>query len=255
MQDTNLFKEPHNPKGIEIFSKTMIGLIIWVLISFLIFIILILVWGMFEAAIQNRMTNNASTTNPLLPLILIVIAFFATLIGNIIITGFYNLFFSNKYYDISKMFKLTLLNNIILFFVFAPLYIIFYDKIQILFIILAFHIIFSVFLSLSNIEFTTNPNYVSVHMIWTSIWLLLSILIFAFFYKTNELSDQGIIKTFLTLPAILAYTLTPLLHSIWEKIYYKFYQMNNNFLYIPSLDEVIVDEDEENWDDNINVEN
>lgn len=53
----------------------------------------------------------------------------------------------------------------------------------------------------------------------------------------------------------------PLFHSIREKIYYKFYELGNNFMYIPSLEEVIAmsqeevsSDDEENPDTKINVD-
>jgi len=51
------------------------------------------------------------------------------------------------------------LTNGILFFVLAPIYIIFAGEIEILFLILGFHVLFSVFVSASQIEFSTNPNY------------------------------------------------------------------------------------------------
>jgi len=55
----------------------------------------------------------------------------------------------------------------------------------------------------------------------------------------------------IALPSVLAYFFLPLCHGIWEKIYYKFYSMGNNFFYIPSLSEVLVDEEE---DDTIEVD-
>ena len=55
-------------------------------------------------------------------------------------------------------------------------------------------------------------------------------------------------RILMLLPTVLWYSIMPLVYGIWEKIYYKFYEMGNNFFYIPSLSEVA-------WQDNgINVE-
>ena len=51
-------------------------------------------------------------------------------------------------------------------------------------------------------------------------------------------------RILVSLPPVLAYFCLPLFHSAWEKVYYKFYSMGNNFFYIPSLSEVMVDAEE-----------
>jgi len=87
------------------------------------------------------------------------IGFLSTFIGNIAVGGIYGLFYNRKYYNTSKMFGLLFLTNGILFFFLAPIYIVFASQIDILFLILGFHILFSVFASAAQIEFSTNPNY------------------------------------------------------------------------------------------------
>ncbi|HCY20266.1 TPA: hypothetical protein DIC40_00035 [Patescibacteria group bacterium] len=52
-----------------------------------------------------------------------------------------------------------LLTNGLLFFILAPMYFVFASQIQSLFLVLGFHILFSVFVSACQIEFTANPNY------------------------------------------------------------------------------------------------
>lgn len=238
--------EPNNPSWWEIVAKTLIWFGIWIILAILVFIILILVWWILKEAFE-------SNSNPLLPFILIIIAFICSLVGNIIISGVYNLFFPNKYYDLWKMFSLTIIVNILLFFIIAPLYIVFFNEIKSLFIILAFNIIFSVFFSNSIIEFITNPNYAGAYMIGTTIWLSVTISIFLIIYKLSYGMSWLDSKTeiLLVTPPILAYTIIPLVSNVWQKLYYKFYQMWNNFLYIPSIQEVLVDEDEI---DEINIE-
>ena len=45
-------------------------------------------------------------------------------------------------------------------------------------------------------------------------------------------------------PCITAYTFVPFVHALWEKMYYKSYEVGNNFLYIPSLQEVTIKEED-----------
>lgn len=65
----------------------------------------------------------------------------------------------------SKMISLILFANIILFIVFIGLYIIFSSSVTTLFFVLAAHIIFTVFVSYTLVEISTNPNYAAVHLI------------------------------------------------------------------------------------------
>jgi hypothetical protein len=115
---------PPRPSGRQIMFKTLIGLIVGIFTAFLIFIILLLLGGMIQEALRNSI-NGATAINPLLPLVLIVISFLGTFIGTIIIAGVYNLLYTDTYYDLGKMFNVTLLINILLFFFFIPLYLIF----------------------------------------------------------------------------------------------------------------------------------
>jgi len=246
---------PHNPSWWHVLLKALIGLIIGIFISFLVFIILILVWGLIEEAISNKIIGWWAT-NPLLPLILVIIAFLGTFIGSILLAGIYNVIFTDKYYDMGKMFSLTLFANIITFVIFIPMYVLFAGSIDELFFILAFHIMFTVFLSFCLIEFSTNPNYSAVHMLWSAIGLVIWLLIFAAVYKIIDINVGRSAQILIALPPVLVYLSLPFWHGIWEKIYYRFYMMWNNFFYIPSLTEVLVDE-EINDDaevDDINVE-
>lgn len=164
--------------------------------------------------------------------------------------------FTDKYYDMSKMFSLTLFANIITFIIFIPLYILFAGSIDELFFILAFHIMFCVFLTFCLIEFTSNPNYSAVHMIGASIGMIAALLIFAAIYKFIDINVGRSAQVMIALPPVLIYISLPFWHGIWEKIYYRFYTAGTNFFYIPSLNEVLVDEEQdgETEVDDINVE-
>ncbi|MDP2670426.1 MAG: hypothetical protein Q8O99_05925 [bacterium] len=244
MTDSQLLDiEPSNPSRRQVFLKSILGLIVGVFISFLVFLILLLVGGIVQEALASKIIG-ADGTNPLLPLILLVIAFLGTFIGCVIMAGIYNLIFTEKYYDMSKMFGLVLFANIIVFVFFIGLYLLFAGGIEQLFFILAFHIIFTVFLSFALIEMSTNPNYSAVHLIGTSIGLLLAVLCFGLGYKIIDINAGRSVHILLSLPPVLAYFLIPFWHGLWEKVYRKFYEAGNNFFYIPSLSEVMVDEEE-----------
>lgn len=44
------------------------------------------------------------------------------------------------------------------------------------------------------------------------------------------------------LPSIIWYVCIPFFHALWEKIYYKFYENGNDFLYLPTLQEITQEE-------------
>ena len=235
--------EPANPSRWQVFLKTILWLIVGIFIAFLVFVILLLVGGIVQEALVSKIVGTDGI-NPLLPLILLVIAFIGTFVGSVILCGIYNLIFTEKYYDMTKMFSLTLFANIIVFVFFIGLYLLFGAAIEQLFFVLAFHIIFTVFLSLSLIEISTNPNYAAVHLIGTAIGLVIAILLFAVGYKIIDINEGRSVNILLSLPPVLAYCFIPFRHGIWEKIYRKFYEAGNNFFYIPSLNEVLVDQQE-----------
>ncbi len=247
----NLVIEPYNPTPVWMIWKFWIGLIIWLMIAFFIFILLMVFWGLFDEAIRSTMWGNASA-NPVLSLIIMIIAFLAAFLWNVMVWIIYNLFFNNKYYDLGKTLSLVSIINIFLFFIMALIYVVYNSNAEVLFLVLAFHIFFAVFLSITIMEIATNPNYSWVHMIWATIWLIISILIFLIVYNTLNIGIWDWIEMLFILPPLLSYTIVPLLHSLWEKLYYKFYEAGNNFLYIPSIDEVLVNEEDE---DDVNVEN
>ncbi|MBP6911136.1 hypothetical protein KBC03_06180 [Patescibacteria group bacterium] len=249
--NVKLGNEPHNNTGWQVFAKAAIGLAVGVVIAFLIFIILFLASSMFTQALKSGINSPgvANTVNPLLPLVLVIIAFIATFVGSVILSGLFNLFYSNKYYDLGKTFSVSLLTNIFLFFLMIPLYMIFYENINTLFYVLGFHIIFAIFISYCQGEFVTNPNYSSSHLLGAVIGAVLAVLGFAIVGKTFQ-GNQNM----LLIPSILGYTLIPFFHALREKIYYKFYENGNNFLFLPSLSEIIAAEENVTTNDDITVD-
>lgn len=248
--------EPNNTTVGQIVAKVAMGLIIGLIIAFLVFVITIL----FNTAIQQGVRAISSDTqlggNPVLPLIFMLIAFIANMSGNVLVGVVYNLLYTNKYYDLGKIISLIAISQIIIFFIIAPLYMLFWDSILGLFIIVAFHVIFWVFISYSQMEFATNPNYSGSNLIGWVIGFCLTLLIFLSFYKSFGAAEFGLdssstqkVKMLIAIPPLLAYTILPLAYSLWEKLYYVFYENGNNFFYIPSLSEVIYDQSNGQWQD------
>lgn len=151
---------PGNPSGWAVMGKLGIGVVIGFMISLLIFLVIFMLGA-------ETFTDVA---NSLLPLILILIAFICTFIGNVMVMGSYSLFYGAKYYDFGKMFSLVLLSNGILFFLFAAVYIMANSGTDtVIFMVLAFHILFSIFIAYAMIEFVTNPNYAGSSLMGTVI--------------------------------------------------------------------------------------
>jgi hypothetical protein len=239
-QEKNAFNEPNNLSGRQVIGRTFTWLAVGWIIAALLFVVLTFIGGMFITALGGPDSAGwlASRPNPLLPLILLFIGFLSTFIGNISISGLYSLFDSKKYTNATKTFGLLLLTNGLLFFILAPIYLVFSSNIQTLFIVLWFHVLFSVFISACQIEFSSNPNYSGSAFMGNIIGFAAALLLYSIFYKTATNGDtQQQTYLLMLLPSILWYTLIPLWAGIREKIYYKFYEMGNNGFFIPSPSE------------------
>ena len=242
-----LTNEPSNISWWQITWKIWIGIGVGGMITIILFMITTFMNSIFSSA----MVNTGATINPIISIVLLFIGFVSTFIGNLAIAWIYNLFFSRKYINWSKIFGLLLLTNGLLFFIFAPIYFIFSNQIETLFIIMGFHIVFSIFISACQIEFSANPNYAGSSLIGNTIWFALTIAVYCIFYKQSLLWwAEKVTYLLMLLPTILGYTLIPLGASIREKIYYKSYEIWNNSLYLSSEADEIDNEDE----DEINTE-
>ncbi len=252
MTSTDLEKfttEPNNTPVGQIVAKVVMGFIIGLIIAFLVFVVTILFNTIIQQWVRAISTDSQVGGNPVLPLIFMLIAFIASMSGNMIIGTVYNLLYNSKYYDLGKIMSLITISNIVIFFIMAPVYMLFWDSILGLFIIVAFHVIFGVFISYSLMEFTTNPNYSGSNLLGGVIGFCITILIFLSFYKSFGAAEFGLdnastqkIKMLIAIPPLLSYTIIPLAYCLREKLYYKFYEMGNNFLYVPSLSEVVYDQ-------------
>lgn len=72
----------------------------------------------------------------------------------------------------------------------------------------------------------------------TTLGFVLAFLLYALVYKmSGSAAVQQKIYLFMLVPPIVGYAIVPFGAGIREKIYYKFYEMGNNGLYIPSCTE------------------
>jgi len=237
-----LNKEPNKTSWWQIIGKMFIGLVVGWIIATLLFIVLSFVGSMITDALQQESMNS----NPLLPILLLFIWFLWSFIWNMAVALVYNLFYSKKYYNTSKMLWFILLSNTIILFVLAPLYLIFSKQIEVLFLILGFHVLFSVFISSNQIDFISNPNYAWSALMWNTLWFAVAMLAYGIIHKIANISAiQQQVYLLMGLPSILWFMIIPFCASIREKIYYKFYEMWNNAFYIPSISEIVKDEDDE----------
>lgn len=222
--------EPINPTGWQLMGKTITWLVTWFLIALVIFLVIMMLGS-------EKFMENAG---PLLPFLLILITFICTLIGNTIIVGAYNLFFPEKYYDFWKMFGFILLWNWLILFLFVFVYFMGNTKDISILMIVAFHVLFSIYVAYNFIEFLPNPQYSGSAFVGNTLWFVLGIVIYlAIFNLTKHTADKGtVIYNLMIWPSILWYTLIPLIGGIWQKIYYRFYEMGNNFFYLPTEAEV-----------------
>lgn len=223
-----LIEKPNQSSWWEIFGKIFIGLVIWAVISWLLFMILTAVWW-------SLTWLDADSKSPILPLLLIVAGFLSSFIGNLWVAWLYILFFSKKYYNMNKCIWILLLTNWMLFIFLLPIYITFNGNLNWLFMILWFHIIIATFLSSQQMENMRNPNYSASALIWNTLSLALVMLIYWFIRRYYVNADaQNKTYIFLLIPPILSFCVIPLWLGIREILYYKFFEIWNNPFYAES---------------------
>lgn len=109
--------------------------------------------------------------------------------------------FGSKYYDAGKTFSFVIISNVILLFFFSPLYMMYSDNIQSMFVILGIHVLVAIFVSASIQEFVTNPHYSGSHLIGALLGLSVTIFAFGLVVKSVDLNTSGIEKILLSMPA------------------------------------------------------
>lgn len=255
MTDNKLSVDPYNPSYWHIIGKWMIGFAIGIVVAFLVFAITVLFNGTIQKWLGTISSNWALSGgingSPALALILLFIAFVVSFMWNIMVATIYGLVYSDKYYNTTKSIWHTIFVNLILLVAFAGIYFVYSNDISSMFMILAFHIVFALYISHNAIEYNANPNYSMVAMIGNTMGMTLFITIFLVLFKFMSMwsnwasnlsgANKSTITILLSAPAILSYSIMPFVSAVWEKIYYGIYTLGSNFLWTASLDDVMVD--------------
>lgn len=245
---TNLEIEPNQTSWWELIWKIFIWLLIGGLLAILLFLILSIIWWIFTDT-YTQISNFDSSSNPILPLLIILIWFLISFIWNIWICSIYNLFFSRKYYRTRKSIWIIALTNGMLLLFLIPIYFIFGNDTNTMFMVLGFHIIIWWFLSSLQTEIVSNPNYGSSSVIWATLSFAIIMLIYSIIRKVAmNWGSQQKLYLLLLFPPVICYTLLPLWACIRESIYYKMYELWNNPFFIPSNDKNL--DISEKWDVN-----
>lgn len=252
--------EPNDVSGWELLWKIVIWIIFGGIIVLLLFLILSFVWGIFTNA--EAQIWNYDSTNSVIPLLLILIWFLVSFIWNIWVCGVYHLFFGRTYHKLGKSVWILALTNWILLLFLIPVYFIFSNDTNVLFLILGFHIILATFLSSQQVESVANPNYSNSALIWHTLSVALIMLCYSIIWKA-AMSGWSQDKTYLLLlfPPFLAYFIMPLWSGIWDRIYYKMYEVWNNPFFAQSRcddDDIAIWDKSWSWipaeNDDINVD-
>jgi hypothetical protein len=243
---TNLEIEPNQSSWWELLWKIFIWLLVWGILAILLFLILSIIWGIFTDS-YTQVADYNSSSNPILPLLIILIGFLVSFIWNIWICGIYSLFFSKKYYRTRKSIWVIALTNWLLLLFLIPIYFIFGSDTNTMFMILGFHIIIGWFLSSLQSEIVSNPNYGASSVIWATLSFVLIMLIYSIIWKVAmDWWSQQKLYLLLLFPPVICYWLLPLGASIRESVYYKMYELWNNPFFIPSNDKSL--DISEKWD-------
>jgi len=243
--------EPTNPTGVVIVMKLVIWIILWVIFSVMVFLAFVWLGSSIATALKNSSQHLQFT--PLVWLSFMWIALITSIAWSFVTSIIYNIVWQDEYYDIKLMSSGILTANLLILIIFLLFYIYvgsILSDIDVLFVVYGFHLFFSIYVSFTIIDIIKNPNYSPVYVIWNAFWFIIALLIFFIIYSAYSGKGEET-KNILFYPPILAFSIIPFIASIWEKIYYKLYEMWNDFLYVPSLSEVLVDEEEI---DEINVD-
>lgn len=243
---------PVNSDGLSLLWKIFIWIVVWFMFSALVFIMVMWLSTSIDQAVSNS-ANNIKYS-PLLWLSFLAIASLISIIWTIVIAWIYNIVRNEDYYDMKIMSSSILAVNLLLLIPFLLLYWYVWttSNIWTIFIVYGFHLFFSIYVSLTCIDVIKNPNYSIVYIVWNGFGFILVLLIFfiiySFYSSVKSWTDQ---KNILLFPPILAFSLIPFISWVFEKAYYKLYEMWNDIFYVPSLSEVMVDEEEI---DDVNVD-
>lgn len=216
---------PSDVTAWSFFGKIFIGLAVWLCIVALLF------WTL--TAIGWLTENGDGQVNSMLKILLAVVWFIVQFVWSLALALMYNIFFSKKYYNFAKMFGLIFASSIIFLIFFLLIYLLF-EWMGDLYVVLWFHVIFGLFISLNLMDFLSQPNYSATSLLWNTFWCILTVVVYLLVIRYGNFSYPSIA----IISVLLSYILMILWSNIWDAIYYKLYEWWNNPFYLPSLSEL-----------------
>lgn len=220
--------------------KIFIWLLSWGIISVILFL--------FTGVIGGILGDNGGAPTSILWIVLAAVGFITGMIGNMGCALLFNILFSKRYYNLSKMLGLIFTSSMIIFVAFVPIYLLFPWTVTTAYSICGFQIIFSFFITICLMDFLSHPNYSASSLMGNLLGFMFSSAAYLVLVNiTNSNSEDIETNTLLLLivPSILGYTVTLFGSGIWDAIYYKLFEWGNNPFYLPSLTELKRKEQEE----------
>lgn len=204
------------------FGKIIVWLVVWLCAVALLF------WSLAAVGWIAGLNSWNSVLRVIFPIIWFVVNF----VWSLALALMYNIFFSKRYYNFSKMAGLIFVSSLILL-LFSFVFYLMYKNTNDLYIVLWFQILFWLYFSLNLMDYMSQPNYSASSMMWNTLWCILTVIAYLLLMPFVE----NLIY-YSILPVILSYSVMILWASIWDAVYYKLYEWWNNPLYLPSLTEL-----------------
>ncbi len=229
--------EPNEVTGSSFFGKIVMGIVCWGLIAGLLFGIAWLMGGILG--------NENDTASGILGVVLAWVVFITGMLWNMGCALMFNIFFSKKYYNLSKMLGLIFTSSLIIFIIFVPIYFLFEGGANVKYCVAGVQIIFSFFITLSLMDFLSHPNYAASSLMGNLVGFMLSCTVYFAVAMGALKNDATGTLILLISPSLIGYTVTLFGSSVWDMIYYKLFERGNNPFYLPSLSELRREEQEE----------
>lgn len=253
-----LLNAPSTIGGWALLGKIIIGVIVWILMAVLFYVLFLTVGGLLwwwgaEGGLSwaGLLDNEESQFAWIISLFL---WFVVSFVGNLFLMVIYTFFFSGRYKDIWKTVWLLLLTNGILAIGMAVIFLMFKDIKNASVVWFVLYVCLATFLSTCQMEFVVNPNYSASSLMGCCLGFCISIsvltvmLVPSLNQSVNNTSSQMMI--FLT--PILVFPLMILGQGLWDIVYGKFYELGANPFYLKSraeLDtEALLEEQKQEYD-------
>lgn len=218
---------PRKVKIQDVLSSSLWALLSWIIASVIMLIFIYIFSGIIDIFTNFERVASGISVNKAFSVILLIIAFLGTTASSFITYFFFHLIDPEKYRKNSiQFFQLSFL-IIIIFLLFAPVYIyIWLYYTENLMIVFIFHIITLVFWFNILLEVLNSYRYVLIGFYGSFIWMILSSYIWFYVFYSVDSTNSRLIILLLLLPLINS--LTVFFKYLFEMFYYNYYKYTWN---------------------------